>query len=233
MTVHSVDEWLWALRSTPVLRFYPTSAAKATGLPPREALERLMALRHIGWVRLAYEIRCSCGSTLDVVETDDPSLLYGRRIPCEWCGLGEDEQEVTAEHIFPVFIISEEWRASAKKAAPAAGVVAPAGSGDSLWRLASMTGLGLADLIAPREAAQLRDLLSQAPEDPESQKIIEQVLIVLQSMPRNVDERRAWYNTMREVGEAVKVWTEVIKNLWPFALILAPYYLSLLAKISR
>lgn len=105
MSDQDIHQWVRDLQSRPVERFYPSAAAKATGVPLPEAFRQLLGLVNVGCLRLAYEVRCpQCGQVLDVQEVPAPTSLYEQTFSCEICG---QDIEVTADNTFPVFFVKE------------------------------------------------------------------------------------------------------------------------------
>ncbi|CEP67906.1 Uncharacterized [Moorella glycerini] len=109
-TVWDVDEWVRSISSLPIVSFYPTAVAKATGLPLTDVFNRLLYLVNDGKLRLLWEIRCpnyDCVRTLEIV--DDPKKIIGKSIYCTSCG--EEIEEISSDNIFPAFQISPEYKA--------------------------------------------------------------------------------------------------------------------------
>lgn len=118
MGINEVDEWVRSVSGI-LERFYPTAAAKATGLPLGAVFRQLVGLTHIGWLELVYEVRCNeCNFTLALEHVLDPTELYEKEYSCHICG---DDIEVTAENVYPVFFVRAEWSDTLKKPTPPMG----------------------------------------------------------------------------------------------------------------
>jgi len=217
MRINDVDDWVQSVGLI-VDRFYPMAAAKATGLPLVAVFRQLVGLSHIGWLELAYEVRCNaCNVSIAIEKVVDPTTLYENDYSCHLCG---DEVEITAENVFPIFLVREEWSSGLKKAPAANGrITSPIGGEPaSLGHLNLDTGIRWSDALLPGEHIEtLREIARISPE-------IKKLVDVLEGkFPGNSGERRSKLATIKEIGETADVWADVFMKAGVAA---APYILA-------
>ncbi|QYY44801.1 hypothetical protein ACKE5C_19020 (plasmid) [Aneurinibacillus thermoaerophilus] len=110
--LEEVDVFVNRVANSQVKHFYPTAAAKYTGLPLHLVFERLLKLVDSKKLVLKWEIRCpsyGCGRTVDT--TDKLADKVGEELQCV-CG---EDIEVITDIIFPVFELNPEYKEHIKK----------------------------------------------------------------------------------------------------------------------
>lgn len=226
MGINEVDEWVRSVSGI-LERFYPTAAAKATGLPLGAVFRQLVGLTHIGWLELVYEVRCNeCNFTLALEHVLDPTELYEKEYSCHICG---DDIEVTAENVYPVFFVRAEWSDTLKKTHAANGrKIYPVG-GESAP--IEQIGLDWIDyVLAPSEIQTLKELVPTVPE-------VKSALVELEgAIPRDRAEKKDRLRRAKEWGETLHVWVKLYKDAGigtavPVAVAKAPEIIAALEKL--
>lgn len=230
-----VDDWVLQLRGSPVERFYPTAAAKATGLPVEDVFRQLLGLVSIGWLSLGYELRCpECASAIETAWVKDPTSLYGKTLSCDFCGV--QDIEIASEHIFPVFYINADWRSDAKKGPAANGLRRlPVGGDVSLGQLVSrQNGITIVELVLPGEGSTFMKLLDQLDEVSKEVTELRSAVNVIReaiSVPRDKEERKRWIARLKQLGETFKIWLDIGKDVG-LLLLLKEKLLQVLQQLS-
>ncbi len=211
-TGFDVQDWVYSLRTLPILRFYPTAAAKATSIPLAQVWKELNKLVHVGWLTLLYEVRCpNCATTVRLVATNDPTSLYDDTA-CTLCGC---DFEVTWECIFPTFQINDEWRVSGKKDLAVAGQITSTGGGAVSLAVMGSAQISLTDLLPPDEAAVLHKLLADMAKEQDDAPEIKMLSNDLTRIPKNRAEKTALIDRLRTIARDSDTFWRFGKTWWP------------------
>lgn len=96
-----------------VKSFYPESIQKLVNLPLDEIVEKLEVLRNEESLKLVLEVRCPNDFTVvKSIEVGELEQEKGRMEECYKCG---QNFEVSLHHIYPKYLISEEFADYLKK----------------------------------------------------------------------------------------------------------------------
>lgn len=219
-----VHDWVYGLRTLPIQRFYPMAAVKATGLSLPEVWEELNKLVYAGWLSLLYEVRCpDCATSIRIVATNDPTSLYEEEASCTLCG---HDCEISAECIFPLFQINDEWRAGGKKEPAVTGsAISTSGGAVSLAEM-RLAQISLVDLLPPNEAAVLRKQLDDIVSESKTALELKPMVEDLSRIPRNKSERKAVIERLRQFAKDTDA-------IWRFGKSWVPWlYLGVKAVLS-
>lgn len=108
----AIDRVIDDLALMPVEGFYPTYVVKRTGLPFDSVFNYLLDLVKVGKLILKWEVHCvNYGCDTTIKELDSPPTCFGEIIDCNVCG---EEIELTANNLFPKFILDKEYKADRK-----------------------------------------------------------------------------------------------------------------------
>lgn len=109
-----IDDWVEEAAANSKIRyFFPSAVSRALEVPVEEAFSRLLDLAEDGKLVLMYDVRCpTCFYSICIVLPEEkPNSVT--------CPLGDYDGQVTPEMVYPVFRITDGYRAQvqAKKTA--------------------------------------------------------------------------------------------------------------------